>query len=38
MKTTMIALVRLGSARALTQTQPEGPFIEAGLARSRTPV
>ena len=30
MKTTRIALVRLGSARALTQLEPEGRFAEIG--------
>jgi hypothetical protein len=38
MKTLAIALIRLGSARALTQLEPDGPFVEIGLARSRTPV
>ncbi|CAM3014038.1 hypothetical protein BRDI103020_13500 [Brevundimonas diminuta] len=38
MKTTRIALVRLGSARALTQLEPEGPFAEIGLAKTRNPV
>ncbi len=38
MKTTRIALVRLGSARALTLLEPEGPFAEIGLAKTRNPV
>lgn len=38
MKTTRIALVRLGSVRALTQLEPEGPFAELGVDRSRTPI
>lgn len=38
MKTTRIALVRLGSARALTQLEPEGPYAELGVNRSKTPI
>lgn len=38
MKTTTIALIRIGSAKALTQLQPDGPFAEIGLGRSKTPV
>lgn len=38
MKTTRIALVRLGSAHALTQLEPFGPFAEIGLGRTRDPV
>ena len=38
MKTSKIALVRIGSARVLTQLQPEGPFAEIGVNRSKTPV
>jgi len=38
MKTTTIALVRIGSVRALTQLEPEGPFAEIGVNRSKTPV
>lgn len=33
-----IALVRIGNARVLTQAQPEGPFAEVGIFRSKTPV
>lgn len=38
MKTTKIALIRLGSARALTQLEVDGPFAEIGLGRSKTPI
>lgn len=38
MKTTRIALVRLGSARALTQLEPFGPYAEIGLGRTKDPV
>jgi len=38
MKTSKIALVRIGSARALTQLELVGPFAEIGLGRSKTPV
>jgi len=38
MKTTRIARVRLGSARALTQLEPEGPYAELGVNRSKTPI
>ena len=30
-----IALVRIGNARALTQAQPDGPFAEVGLLRTK---
>ncbi len=38
MKTTRIALVRLGSARTLTQLEPFGTYAEIGLGRSKDPV
>ncbi len=38
MKTTTISLVRLGSARALTQLEPTGSFAELGVARSKNPI
>lgn len=38
MKTSKIALVRLGSARALTQLEPFGPYAEIGLGRTKDPV
>ncbi len=38
MTKTPLTLVRLGSARRLTQAEPIGPFAEIGLMRSRTPV
>lgn len=38
MKTSTLTLVLIGSARALTQAEPAGPFVEIGLNRSRTPV
>jgi hypothetical protein len=37
MKTPAIVLVQLGNARALTQLEPIGPYVEFGLGRSRTP-
>lgn len=38
MMTTRIALVRLGSARSLTRLEPEGPFAEIGINKTRNPV
>ncbi len=38
MTTSKIALVRIGSARALTQLEPQGPYAEIGVNRSKTPV
>lgn len=38
MKTTKIALVRIGGARALTQLEPQGPYAEFGVNRSKTPI
>ena len=38
MKTTRIALVRLGSARALTHLDPDGPVADIGLGRTKKPV
>lgn len=38
MRTTRIALVRLGSARDLTRLEPTGDFVELGANRSRIPV
>lgn len=35
---TTLTLVRLGSARRLTQLEPNGPYAELGIMRSRTPV
>lgn len=38
MTKTKLTLVRLGSARRLTQTEVEGPFAEIGVMRSKTPL
>ncbi len=33
-----LTLARLGSARTLTCAEPEGPWAEIGMMRSRVPV
>lgn len=38
MTTTRIAPVRLGRARDLTRLEPEGPYAELGVNRSKTPI